>query len=78
MGERQASAYLHELFEVFGHIGRHPHIGRLRPDLDEGLRSVPHGSHVIFFLPWQGETAIVRVLHGSRDHEDLFVDSGKP
>lgn len=32
----------------------------------------PHGSHIVFFMEWQGETAIVRVLHKSRDYEELF------
>ncbi|MCY0096025.1 type II toxin-antitoxin system RelE/ParE family toxin [Hoeflea ulvae] len=74
-GETLASAYIHELFAVFGHIGQHPHIGRLRPELGEGLKSFPHGSHVVFFMNWQGELAVVRVLHGSRDHEALFADN---
>jgi len=76
--EIQAEAYIHELFKVFAHIGRHPDIGRLRPELGAGVKSFPHGSHIIFFMRWQDEIAIVRVLHGSRDHEVLFVDSKKP
>jgi toxin ParE1/3/4 len=67
-GEAKASAYIHELFDVFGHIGEHPYTGRLRRELGDDLRSLPHRSHVVFFMDWQGETAIVRVLHGSRDY----------
>jgi toxin ParE1/3/4 len=73
-GEVIASAYIHKLFEVFGHISDHPHAGRLRRELGSGLRSFPHRSHVIFFMDWQGEIAIVRVLHGSRDHDAIFED----
>ncbi|MDP2733453.1 MAG: type II toxin-antitoxin system RelE/ParE family toxin [Hoeflea sp.] len=74
-GETNATSYIHELFVIFGHIGQHTQIGRRRPELGDGLRSFPHGSHVIFFMDWQGKTAIVRVLHGSRDHAALFENS---
>jgi len=71
-GEPQAVSYLHGLFEVFDHIGSNPSMGRLRRELGEGIRSFPHGSHAIFFMAWQGEVAIVRVLHGAMDFESLF------
>lgn len=73
-GEVNASVYIHKLFEVFDHIGHHHQIGRLRHELGSGLRSFPHRSHVIFFMEWQDEIAIVRVLHGSRDHDAVFGD----
>lgn len=73
-GEAIASAYIHKLFEVFSHISNHPQIGRQRQELGSGLKSIPYRSHVIFFMDWQGEIAIVRVLHGSRDHDALFED----
>jgi toxin ParE1/3/4 len=77
-GEANASAYIHTLFGVFGHIGNHPRIGRSRHELGTGLKSFPHRSHVIFFMDWQGEIAIVRVLHSSRDHDAVFADYAPP
>lgn len=71
-GERQATIYLHGLYDVFGHIGRNPLMGRMRRELGDGIRSFPHGAHVVFFMSWQGEVAIVRVLHGAMDFESLF------
>lgn len=71
-GEPRAVSYLYGLYEIFDHIGRHPLMGRLRPELGEAMRSFPHGAHVIFFMPWQGEVAIVRVLHGAVDFDSLF------
>lgn len=73
-GARQARRYLDGLFEVFAHLGRQPGMGRSRRELGEALRSFPHGSHVVFFMQWQGEVAIVRVLHGSMDFESVFAD----
>ncbi|MCI5077610.1 type II toxin-antitoxin system RelE/ParE family toxin [Oricola sp.] len=73
-GPEQAARYLQELFETFGHIGRNPHMGRSRPELGSDLRSLPHVAHVIFYMEWRGEVAILRVLHGSRDTGGLFAD----
>lgn len=71
-GAPQAALYLHGLYEVFEQIGQNQAMGRLRRDLGDGIRSFPHGAHVVFYMPWQGEAAIVRVLHGSMDFESLF------
>jgi len=71
-GEKQARDYVLGLYDVFVSIGDNPRMGRLRRELGDGIRSLPLASHVIFFMEWQGETAIVRVLHKSRDYEELF------
>ena len=71
-GEAQATTYMHELFARFDLIARTPAIGRVRPELGEDIRSFPYGQHVVFFTVWQGEIAILRVLHGSRDVDAIF------
>ena len=71
-GEAQAEKYLNEIYAVFERLSQYPSIGRLRPELADGLRSIPIGAHVIFFMPWQNGIAIVRVLHGARDVESVF------
>lgn len=73
-GEAQASKYLHELYGVFNLIADNPKLGRARPQLSEGLRSFVHGSHVVFYMLWLGELAIVRVLHSSRDVDAVFEE----
>ena len=73
-GETQAARYLRELYSVFDLVADNPMIGRARSRLSEGLRSFVHGSHVVFYMPWQGEVAIVRVLHGTQDVEAVFED----
>lgn len=73
-GEKQARHYLAGLYEVFEYVAGSPGIGRARRELGEGIRSFPHGSHIVFYMPWQGEVAILRVVHGARDLEGLFED----
>ena len=76
-GAKQAGKYTFDLYDIFELIGNNPKMGRLRRELGQGIRSLPHSSHVVFFMEWKGEVAIVRVLHSSRDLEELF-DTYKP
>ena len=76
-GEEQARKYVFGLYDVFDLIARTPGVGRWRPELGDGIRSFPHVSHVVFFMEWQEEIAIVRVLHKAREIEALF-DSYDP
>lgn len=73
-GERQARRYLSGLYEAFDGIARNPETGRLRGELGDGIRSVPHGSHVVFFMMWKSDVAILRVLHGAMDLESRFAN----
>ena len=72
-GEAQAAKYLTEIYAVFDRLTRYPQIGRQRGELAGGLRSIPTGMHVIYFMPWKKDVAIVRVLHGSREVESVFM-----
>ena len=71
-GQTQAEKYLNEIYAVFERLVQNSGIGRLRTELSDGLRSIPTGAHIIFFLPLQSDVAIVRVLHGARDVADVF------
>ncbi len=73
-GEDQARRHLDELFDLFDHIGRNSEMGRQRPELGEGIRSFPHVSHIVYFMSWQSEIAILRILHGSRDIDGEFSE----
>ena len=61
-----------KLTEVFELLSSNKKIGRLRPELKEDLRSFPEGNYLIFYRIWAGEIAIVRVLNGARDLNELF------
>jgi toxin ParE1/3/4 len=67
-GRAQAERYLHGLEQRFTALADNPLIGIAREDLrPEGLRSVVHGSHVVFYQPQSYGVLIVRVLHGRQD-----------
>jgi plasmid stabilization system protein ParE len=36
------------MYEVFEHVAVSPGTGRARRELGEGIRSFPHGSHIVF------------------------------
>ena len=47
-------------------------MGRCRDELAPGVRSLPFGRYVIFYLPLHDEIDVVRVLHSARDIESIF------
>ena len=49
-----------------------PLLGRERPELLPGLRSVVVGHHVVFYRPFDGGIEVARVLDGVRDLPPLF------
>jgi len=60
------------LLELFRMLADNPAAGRERPELQEGLRSFPNGSYLIFYRRWAGKIAIARVLHSARDLGEMF------
>jgi len=49
-------------------LANQPDIGRARPELSNGLRSIPTRTpYIIFYLPDKDGLLIVRVLHHARD-----------
>ena len=53
-------------------LGGQPEMGRARPELADGLRSVPTSTpYIIFYLPDADDLLVVRVLHHARD-----IDAG--
>src|SRR4051794_37849673 len=71
-GTEQRSRYLSALFHEFENIAAKPHAGRLRPELAEGVRSMPLLAHVIFYELHAGRCYILRVLHQRRDPNLAF------
>jgi toxin ParE1/3/4 len=67
-GRAQAERYLRGLVQRFAALVDNPLMGIAREDLrPEGLRSVVHGDHVVFYQPQSYGVLIVRVLHGRQD-----------
>ena len=68
----RAISYVEELRESCRRLAEHPRMGRVRPELRSGLRSLSHGDYVIFYEPLQDGAQIVRILHGARDARPLL------
>lgn len=49
-------------------------VGRARPELAEGIRSIPYGSYVILFRYNGPYLEIVSIIEGHRDIEEFFSD----
>lgn len=47
-------------------------MGRARPELGPGLRSVAHGEYVVFFRYFGDKFEVVGIVHGRRDIDHLF------
>jgi toxin ParE1/3/4 len=66
-GLDQSIQYLSEMERLFYQLCDNPMLGRERKEICEGLRSIPSGSHVIFYRVLTHQVRVVRVLHASRD-----------
>jgi toxin ParE1/3/4 len=69
---RQADAFASRINQQFRMLARQPNLGRDRPELSEGLRSIPVGSYLIFYTPRPRGIEVVRVFHGARDLTPFF------
>jgi plasmid stabilization system protein ParE len=49
-------------------------MGRARPELAEGIRSIPYGNYVILFRYNGPYLEIVSIVEGHRDIEELFSE----
>ena len=57
---------------------RGPMMGRPRPELADGLRSVPEGNYLIF-IRYTGDTLeVVNIVEGHRDVESMYAAGGDP
>ena len=80
----EITLYLFDLYPVAAHhfldaledtcelLAEHPLLGRLRPELGEGLRSFPIGNYLIFYTPSAHGIDVARVSYGGRDLPGIF------
>ena len=69
-----ADQLIDSLTERFSLLAGHPYLGRRRDeDFGIGLRSFPFGEYVIVYFVEDKDVLILRVVHGRRDMEELFV-----
>jgi len=62
-GSRQADKYLKELEICFIELCQHPKLGKVRPEIRQGYRSIPKNKHLIFYRKHGEVIEIIRVLH---------------
>ena len=72
--EVRADAFVATIDAKFQTLAKQPGIGRMRDELATGLRSLPIGRYVIFYLSLADGIEIIRVLHGARDIDTIFQD----
>ncbi len=54
-------------------LSSQPELGRVRPELADGLRSCPtRTQYIIFYLPEADGLMVVRVIHHARDVNDNY------
>jgi len=66
-GAEQRNRYLAQLDRQFARIAVNPNLGRARPEIGEGIRSAPEGSHLIIFQVKGTGVEILNVVHQSMD-----------
>ena len=68
-GLQQAQKYIYALEKRCDELAQSPHIGRERPEIKPGYRSIAEGKHVIFYRVSDSDIEILRILHGRMDIE---------
>ena len=69
-----ADRFVEKLQNICIHtIGPNPEIGRQREEIAAGLRSFPYRDYLILYRIDSDYVGIVRVVHGSREIENLEV-----
>lgn len=73
-GIEAADHWIEQLDVRLNLLATQPLMGRFRNELAPGLRSLPSGRHVVFYLPLHDGIEVVRLLHGARDIDAIFGD----
>ena len=66
-GEKQADCYIQELDFCFERLVANPRLGRERQDIKNGYRSVPVGSHLVFYRITSSDIEIIGIPHQRED-----------
>jgi toxin ParE1/3/4 len=67
-----ADKFLERIQERCLALADFPQMGTSRDELKAGLRGQSVGNYLIFYFPLEDGVDIVRVIHGSRDIENLL------
>jgi len=67
-----ADRWVDQLDAQFRVLATQPMMGRARNELAPGVRSLPVGRYLVFYVPLDDGIDVVRVLHGARDIDAVF------
>lgn len=76
-GRKKAEEYLAGFEKRFLDLGNNKLLGRARPELGAGYRSLPQGQHVIFYSAGNDNVLILAVLHGNMDVHRRIAGAGE-
>src|ERR1700761_470293 len=68
-GVDQAETYTRQLWKDIEAVAKRPSLGRACPEVRQGYRQYPSGSHVLFYRPAADGIDVVRILHERMDYE---------
>jgi toxin ParE1/3/4 len=67
-----ADRLLDRLDHVCALLADNPRMGPARPELADGMRYFPAGTHLVLYREARDGVEIVRIVHGARDLPSLF------
>ncbi|MBY0530559.1 MAG: type II toxin-antitoxin system RelE/ParE family toxin [Xanthobacteraceae bacterium] len=73
-GTPTAEKLVREIAALVENIEQHPMIGRARDELRAGLRLMAASPHVVFYRVIDNIPAVVRVLDGRQDIDEIFSE----
>ena len=65
--ETQADSYLARIYTRFAWLADRPSVGKHRPDICDGYRCFPEGSHLVFYLIGEDSIDIIGIPHNEMD-----------
>ncbi len=72
-GFDRALEYFLELESLFEQLVDFPFEGVTRSDIQRNIRSIPVGSHVVYYHVLEKSILIIRILHQSQNAQDYFL-----
>jgi toxin ParE1/3/4 len=71
-----AERHVRRLVASTERLADYPEIGRARPEIGEGARSLVVGQYLVLYRVTAREVEIVRFVHGARDVLGMLDDGG--
>jgi toxin ParE1/3/4 len=71
-GEKAAETYVAGFEATFALIAAHPFAGAIHDEVRPPIRSLPHGSHRIFYDVLEDRAVVQRILHKAMDVQRHF------